>query len=50
MIEFIKINFYGMIGKWRAWRYPKKYGVPIEEGVLQYGKCIILTVDKEQAK
>lgn len=36
--------FYWLIAKFRAWNYKRKYGIPIEEGVREYGQfCVLKT-------
>lgn len=37
------IFFYYLRSRFRAWRYLRKYGIPIEEGVKELAKHVILT-------
>lgn len=37
---------YWIRSKFREWNYKRKYGITIEEGMLEYGRNIILTKKK----
>lgn len=44
---FFKKWFYKIRAKWRAWNYKRKYGINIEDGILEYGKHVLLTEEKD---
>ncbi len=37
--------YYWIRAKYRAWRYKRKYGINIEDALLEYGKHVLLTED-----
>ena len=39
---FFKKWFYILRAKYRAWNYKRKYGINIEDGILEYGKRCVL--------
>jgi hypothetical protein len=35
--------YWWLRAKFKAWNYKRKYGVPIDQGIREYGKYIKLT-------
>lgn len=42
--------FYWIRAKFREWNYKRKYGITIEEGMLEYGMNVLLTEENNEMK
>jgi hypothetical protein len=43
----LKQCFWDLKSRYRAWNYKRKYGINIEEGLLPFGREVLLTPAKE---
>jgi len=45
----IKFKLYRLL-KWayKRWDYKRKFGIPIEQGILEYGRHVILNVVEQE--
>lgn len=44
----MKRLFYWIRAKYRQWNYKRKYGISIDEAMMEYGRHVILTEKQDE--